>query len=104
MTASPELSIAHLDWPTIQCQCPVHDCKDNAGWVVAIHAIGRCNRRGLDPDGNRVELRCRPCVERLHAEVAEKLGRLVNLGLLACPGCGAPINNVSDIIRSVEAL
>ncbi len=103
MTANPDVDfLRHHDWAEITCQCPCHPCDGRARYVVAIHALHACNQPGLDPFGNRIELRCGHCVARLHLDVATKLGRLVRPG--QCDGCGAPVREVDDVIRSVSEL
>lgn len=98
-------TLSALNWDTYRCQCVHgHTCTETAGWVVHIHAIDACNQPGLDPCGNRVEIRCGSCVARLRTEVGEKLARLSPWGRPACQGCGAPIAAVSDVIRGVAQL
>lgn len=95
-----------LDWIDYRCGCAHHPggCGNRAGYVVSVHAIHRCNDGGLNPFGNRVEIRCGECVSRLHATVRESLSRLLPWGSPPCQSCGAPIARVSDIVRSVEKL
>ncbi|RFZ15041.1 hypothetical protein VIMS_02471 [Mycobacterium marinum] len=98
-------TLAALDWGTYQCQCEHHHkCAERAVVVVYIHAIDNCNLPGLDPFGNRVEIRCGPCLQKLRAHVAESLERLKPFGRPACEGCGAPLATVGDVIRGVVTL
>ena len=106
MTA-PDLEVLQaLDWSEIQCQCAHHRhaCPNRATHVVAIHAIEACNQPGLDPFGNRIELRCYACVLRLQAEVGYRLLKLREWGLAACGGCGAPLAEIADVVREVSEL
>lgn len=98
-------TLSALNWDTYSCQCVHgHICGNRAEFVVHIHALDRCNTPGLDPFGNRVEIRCGVCVARLRTEVGEKLALLAPWGRPACSGCGAPVSAVGDVVRSVEKL
>ena len=95
-----------LDWTDYRCACAHHrdGCTNRAGYVVSIHAVHHCNDAGLDPFGNRIEIRCAECVQRLHVHVRDSLARLDPWGSPPCQSCGAPITRVSDVVRSVEKL
>lgn len=97
-------TLSALNWDTCACQCTAHSCAQPARYVVHVHALHRCNTPGLDPFGNRVQIRCEPCVRRLQAEVAQKLARLKPWGMPPCETCGAPIAALSDIIRELVEL
>lgn len=104
MTSDAGLA-AELDWSEVACQCAHHaadGCTANATRVIAIHALHRCNEPGLDEDGNRVEIRCFSCVQQLWIEIHAKLEPLNRHGRAHCGTCGAPITQVSDVLRSVE--
>lgn len=107
MTAQPDIDIVrHLDWHTYRCQCPQHasGCDNRAVYAVALHALHACNQPGLDPFGNRIELRCGPCVAQLWAEIQHKIVELNRYGRAQCETCGAPIADASDVLRSVEVI
>jgi len=91
------------DWHVIDCQCPVHPCSGRAKYEVHIHAIHRCNEPGL-LHGDRVELRCQACVEKLWDHVLTALERIKRYPPFACDGCGAPLSQVPDVIRKVRRL
>lgn len=101
-------TLAELDWHTYQCQCPQHTgprgCREPARYILHIHAINRCNQPGLDPFGNRIEIRCRACLKRFKAHVAYQLWKLNRWGPNACETCGAPITRLSDVLREVVKL
>jgi hypothetical protein len=97
-------TLTALDWTSYACQCPAHDCTDRAAFVVRVHAISACTRSGLDPGGNRVELRCVACVRRLQAEVRAGLRQLNWHGRASCDTCGAPLVAVGDVVRELVAL
>ena len=105
MTTPAEL-LEPLDWTVYACQCPVcaGKCPNRATHVVAIHALENCNGPDLDPFGNRIQIRCYECTLKLQRHVAHRLAALAMDGPLACPGCGAPVASVSDIVRSVSEL
>jgi hypothetical protein len=97
-------ALTALDWTSYACQCPAHACRDRAAFVVRVHAISDCNRVGLDPGGNRVELRCTACVRRLQAEVRAGLRQLNRYGRASCDTCGAPLVAVGDVVRELVAI
>lgn len=97
-------TLAALDFYDIACQCPVHRCTEHARYVVHLHAIHACNSAGLDPFGNRIQIRCESCTRRLQLEVAQKLRALRPWGHRPCEGCGAPIAAVGDVVRELVEL
>jgi hypothetical protein len=102
MTAAAELK--DLDWTEITCQCSEHGgCTLQAKFAVHIHAVDRCNDPGL-LSGDRVVLRCRACVMSLRRCVERSLQQLNRDGLACCDGCGAPLVEVTDVVREVVRL
>lgn len=94
-----------LDWINYQCQCPHHGdtgCHQPARYTLAIHAINTCNQPDLDHFGNRIEIRCAECTTRLWANIRATLGMFT--GRWECGSCGAPLVDVFDVLRSIEAL
>jgi hypothetical protein len=107
MTTHPDIDqIAHLEWTDYACQCPCHSggCRNRATHTVAIHALHGCDGEGLDPFGNRVELRCVPCVMALQIEIGVGLGQVNRWGVGQCDSCGAPLAAIGDVLRSVSEL
>ena len=107
LTESLGDSLARLDWQDYTCQCPQHPdgCQNRAAFAVAIHAIGACNRPGLDPFGNRVEILCLWCLATLRVEVADKLRRICSYGgIPSCEGCAAPLVCIEDVVRGIKPL
>ena len=99
-------ALARLDWQEYTCQCLMHadGCRNRASFVVAIHAIDCCNRPGVDPYGNRIEILCLWCLATLRVEISERLRRIREHGLATCEGCGAPLSFVDDVVRGVMPL
>lgn len=96
-----------LDWREYRCQCAHHGsdgCDQRARWILTIHAISRCDDPGLDPDGNRIEIRCMKCVERLRSHIKHSLTQINQRGRAYCDTCGAPLVEVEDVLRSVRRL
>lgn len=101
--------LAAWDWTEYQCQCSHHaqECTPVAQFKVAIHGLAACNEPGLDPDGNRIEIRCAECVNKMLSAVSSKLRALkkrTNWGLMQCTTCGSPVNQLGDIVRWVRPL
>lgn len=105
-TANPLGLFEALDWHQYACQCSQHrtPCPNRATHVVEIHALHRCNDPGLNPFGNRVELRCFECVMRLTAEVGVKLEYANQFGIGQCDSCGAPVTVVGDVVRNFREI
>jgi hypothetical protein len=99
-------AIAPLDWHTYACQCTHHrpPCKQPAKYVCHIHALHRCDTDDVDMFGNRIELLCAQCVSRLKAHINYHLGKLNAIGVGCCGSCGAPIVELSDVLREVVKL
>jgi hypothetical protein len=101
-------TLTALDWHAYACQCPKHGkgCSNQASYTVEIHALEVCNEPGLNAFGNRVELRCASCVRMLHDQLEMDLRQLnkVTHGRAHCGGCGAPVAEVSDVLRAVSKL
>ncbi len=102
---SPDLDfLRHHDWHTIQCQCP-HGCTRPAHYTLALHALHQCNDPALGPFGNRIELYCQRCLHNLHDVIEIKLARIPRDGPRPeCETCGAPVQTVGDVLRSVRPL
>jgi hypothetical protein len=104
-TANSEHLFEALDWHQYACQCSQHSrtpCPNRATHVVEIHALHACNEPGLNPFGNRVEIRCFECVMRLTAEVGTQLATRFGVG--ECASCGAPVAVVGDVVRNFREL
>ena len=104
---NPDLdTIAHLDWHGVTCQCGEHEggCPNQALYVVAKHALYRCDEPGLN-NGNIIELRCGGCLAKLIADIHYKLDNLNRFvgghNQFHCR-CGEPIAGLNDILRSVQ--
>lgn len=98
-------TLAALDWGTYRCQCRhKHACDNPAAYIVHIHCIDNCNNPDADPFGNRIEIRCSTCLAALRTDIAAKLYQLKPWGRPACAGCGAPIAEITDVIRDVTPL
>jgi hypothetical protein len=110
LTAAQQASetLSALDWVEYRCRCPEHPdgCGNTASYAVHIHAVDACNGEGLDPFGNRIELRCSDCTSALRAYVSTQLARINHqrAGRAHCLGCGAPLVKVSDVVRSAARL
>jgi len=106
LTDSLRDALAHLDWRDYTCQCLMHPdgCRNRASFVVAIHAIDCCNKPGVDPYGNRIEILCLWCLATLRVEISERLRRIRAHGLATCEGCGSPLAFVDDVVRGVMPL
>jgi hypothetical protein len=102
MTQTETDFLRQHDWHSVACQCPEHRCHNRARFVVHIHAIDRCNDAGL-LHGDRVELRCDPCVLGLYRAVGQRLRRY-RRDPLQCPTCGAPLAAVSDVVREIREI
>ena len=103
----PNHLIEYLDWETIQCQCHVHPCSGRATRIVECHAVNHCDDQGLNGDGNKIQLLCDECLNKLRAHVGESLRRLHALywgAEFGCGTCGAPIAEVADVVRAVDVL
>lgn len=113
----PDLDVlAALDWHTIGCQCDAYDCTKRGGCPnqatcrVELHAFDHCNQTltqdgdTLDPFGNYVFLLCPHCLDDLAQIVDLYVGRLNAYGRKTCATCGAPVAELSDVIREVTPL
>lgn len=96
-------TLAALDWRDITCQGEV-GCTNRADFIVHLHAVDECNHPQLDPFGNTVEILCIACLWRAEAEVLLQVGRLRRHSGASCLTCGAPVSELSDIMRDVVAL
>jgi hypothetical protein len=115
MPDTGEMLVAH-DWHTIACQCDHYDCTRKGGCQnqatrhIEFHALDQCNtpvtRDGdtVNPFGNYVYILCEPCLNSLAQAVAVYVDRLNVYGRKTCMTCGAPIRELSDIIREVTPL
>jgi hypothetical protein len=92
-----------LDWRGITCQSGI-GCTNRATYIVSLHAVDECNRPQLDPFGNTVEILCIACLWRAEAEAVLQVGRLGRHAAASCLTCGAPVTELSDIMRDVVAL
>lgn len=109
MTADPIESLTALDWTAVQCQCdhPRHHppCTGQATHAVECHAIDDCDNPDHGPFGNKVQVLCDACLDRLRAHVAAELAGLAKLGgRFACSTCGCPVAVVGDVLRAVTSL
>ncbi|BBX75078.1 hypothetical protein H7H78_06510 [Mycobacterium shinjukuense] len=96
-------TLAALDWQAITCQSAA-GCSNQATHIVHRHAVDRCNQPQVDPFGNIVEILCIACLWRVEAEVLCQLGRLRRHTDACCLTCGAPVSELSDIMRDVVEL
>lgn len=96
-------TLAALDWRDITCQSGA-GCTNRADFIVHLHAVDECNHPQLDPFGNTVEILCIACLWRAEAEVLLQVGRLRRHSGASCLTCGAPVSELSDIMRDVVAL
>lgn len=96
-------TLAALDWQTFTCQSE-SGCANRATHVVHRHAVDQCNHSHVDPFGNIVEILCIVCVWRAEAEVLLQVGQLRGSSGAYCLTCGAPVSELSDIMRDVAAL
>ncbi|GAB7141996.1 hypothetical protein [Mycobacterium riyadhense] len=95
--------LAALDWREITCQSEA-GCTNRANFVVHLHAVDACNHPQLDPFGNTIEILCIACLWRAEAEALLQVGRLRRHSNATCLTCGAPLTELSDIMREVVAL
>lgn len=96
-------ALAALDWHTIGCQSEI-GCTNKATYVLHRHAVDECNDSHVDPFGNIVEILCIACLWRAEAEVLVQVGQLRRSSGTYCLTCGAPMAELSDIMRDVAAL
>lgn len=96
-------TLAALDWRDVTCQSGA-GCTNRADFIVHLHAVDECNHPQLDPFGNTVEILCIACLWRAEAEVLLQVGRLRRHSGASCLTCGAPVSELSDIMRDVVAL
>ncbi|OBI95320.1 hypothetical protein [Mycobacterium asiaticum] len=96
-------TLAALDWQAIECQSE-SGCSNRATFIVHRHAVDACNHPHVDPFGNIVEILCIACLWRAEAEVLVQLGQLRRSPDASCLTCGAPVSELSDIMRDVAAI
>jgi len=96
-------TLAGLDWRSITCQSDV-GCSNQATYIVHVHAVDKCNHPELDPFGNTIEILCIACLWRAEAEALLQVDRLRRHAGTSCLTCGAPVCEISDIMRDVAAL
>ncbi|CAM3068359.1 hypothetical protein BST27_26520 [Mycobacterium intermedium] len=98
----PDTLVA-LDWHGVTCQSE-SGCTNQATYIVSLHAVDRCNHPQLDPFGNVIEILCIACLWRAEAEVLCHVSRMRRHAETSCLTCGAPVAELSDIMRDVVAL
>ena len=98
----PDTLVA-LDWRGVTCQSEC-GCTNLATHIVSLHAVDRCNHPQLDPWGNVIEILCIACLWRAEAEVLCHVSRLARRSGSSCLTCGAPVSELSDIMRDVVPL
>ncbi|MHA7649718.1 hypothetical protein ACX9NE_08155 [Mycobacterium sp. ML4] len=96
-------TLAALDWQTITCQFGA-GCTNRATYIVHRHAVDECNHDHVDPFGNVVEIVCIACLWRAEAEILVQLDQLKPSSSAYCLTCGAPVSELSDIMRDVVVL
>lgn len=102
--------ITQLDWPTthIRCQCDntrcANGCKNPATRHVEIHSIDDCNRADLGQFGNLVTLLCETCYTTTRLVIEQLVDTLTRYGRAHCRGCGAPLADITDVIREDQPL
>ena len=96
-------TLAALDWQTVTCQFEA-GCTNHATYVVHRHAVDECNHPDVDPFGNIVEIVCIACLMRAEAEILVQVGQLRRSSGAYCLTCGAPMSELSDIMRDVVVL
>jgi hypothetical protein len=96
-------TLASLDWQTITCQADT-GCTNRAAYIVHRHAVDQCNHPQMDPFGNIVEILCIACLWHAEAEVLVQVGQFRRSSDSRCLTCGAPVSELSDIMRDVAAL
>lgn len=105
MTAAADTELlADLDWHTVKCQCPGHDCRRRATVQVEIHAVDNCSCDCTNPLGNFVDILCNTCLHVLRAVVEHEAARCAKIGRPYCLTCMSPITNANDVIRGVKPL
>lgn len=104
-----ELDGAHWGDKGITCQSTRRRCKRPATVQMEIHLFRACNSPEANALGNRVELLCAECAAALRAFTAKFVDymnrRAQALGTVTvCDTCGAPMAQVSDLIRGQGAI
>lgn len=96
-------TLAALDWRDVTCQSKA-GCTNRATHIVHLHAVDKCNRPHADPFGNFIEIVCIACLWRAEAEALLQVGKLRRHADASCLTCGAPVTELSDIMRDVAEL
>ncbi|OBJ48867.1 hypothetical protein [Mycobacterium sp. 1423905.2] len=96
-------ALVDLDWHTVSCQSEA-GCSNRATHIVHLHAVDSCDHPNLDPFGNTVEILCIACLWQAAAEALAQVGRLRGAEAVHCLTCGAPVSELSDIMRDAAAL
>ncbi|AKN18311.1 hypothetical protein MHAE_12041 [Mycobacterium haemophilum DSM 44634] len=96
-------TLASLDWHQFTCQSEV-GCTHPATHIVHRHAVDECSNPNLDPGGNIVDILCIGCVRSLRLDVLRQVSKLTRHPGAYCLTCGAPLHELSDIIRNTVRL
>ena len=96
-------TLAALDWQAITCQSET-GCSNRATHIMHRHAVDECDHPHVDSFGNIVEIVCIVCLWRAEAELQVQVGQLRRSSGAYCLTCGAPVSELSDIMREVAAL
>src|ERR1700760_4538302 len=103
--ASRELpgALAALDWHEITCKSETA-CRNPATHIVHLHAVDECNQQHLDSSGNFIDILCARCFSATAVDILGKVDWFRRFPRPSCLTCGAPVAELTDIVREVSAV